>query len=40
MHIIISDDFRKEFIEGYQTNKQFKTIYEETSKASDARSPG
>ncbi len=40
IHIAISEELRNEFIEGYVKDKQFKTIYTETSEAINTRSQG
>ncbi len=40
IHIAMSKELQTKFINGYTSNKQFKTIYAEASEATDARSQG
>ncbi len=40
IHIAMSKELWTEFINGYMSNKQFKTIYAEASEATDARLQG
>ncbi|PBK64295.1 hypothetical protein ARMSODRAFT_856649, partial [Armillaria solidipes] len=40
IHVIMDEKLRKEFIQGYQGDVQFKTISKETKESPDSRSQG